>query len=429
MSLFSSRRTDNSDGLPTSSESSPSTIVKRDDQGGTSFTSVTVTSPPVNLTDAATKEYVDNASAGIIGIATSDSIPDTLVKRDGAASSAFAKVSISNAPVSGTDAANKAYVDNFMQGMIWKEGCDYKTVAPLPAYTKSGVQPGVTYTANANGVLVVDSMTPNTGDRILLDQTITDPMDGGIFTVSNPGSASTPWVLTRALDAYTLKQGTSTHLRSGASAGGSAYVLTNETVLVGADAQSWVKLTDSGTSANIANSLVMRGALGEFSAGTVTVDTVQCTGAASANSITTNGITVGNADQPGSLAVSGNATAYNYTPATDTIPQSSPFLLLKGKIYNTTLPNSRYMTGGIQVNSVTQNTDPTTQVDRSLVAQLPATHARGLLPLAVDRSRLLLAFECCLSHPIARFQCSLSMPAFKRSLSTPAFGNIRYCHA
>jgi hypothetical protein len=215
---------------------------------------------------------VDNASSGIIGIATSDSIPDTLVKRDGAAASAFASLSISNAPVSGTDAANKAYVDNFMQGMIWKEGCDYKTVAPLPAYTKSGVQPGVTYTANANGVLVVDSMTPNTGDRILLDQTITDPMDGGIFTVSNPGSASAPWVLTRALDAYTLKQGTSTHLRSGSSAGGSAYVLTNESVLVGADAQNWVKLTDSGTSANIANSLVMRGAAGEFSAGAVSVD-------------------------------------------------------------------------------------------------------------------------------------------------------------
>ena len=202
---------------------------------------------------ASSRRRVDNADASLTSSPT------------------FSSVTVTSSPVSATDATNKAYVDNFMQGMVWKEGTDYKTVAPLPAYTKSGVQPGVTYTANANGVLIIDSMNPKAGDRILLDQTITDPVDCGIFTVSDPGSASTPWVMTRALDAYTLIQGTATALPPGSSAGGSAYVLTNETVLVGTDAQNWVKLTESGTSDNIANSLVRRGALGEFSAGVITV--------------------------------------------------------------------------------------------------------------------------------------------------------------
>jgi hypothetical protein len=325
-----------------------------------------VTTPQLLDYNFASKLYVDSVSSQYsdtkqtVNEATSTDVASTLVKRDGSGQFSASQIILDSPPTQNSHATTKSYVDAFASGITYKEACDYKTVGPLPSYTKNGVQPAIVYTADANGILTIDGTNVSNGDRILLDQSISNPSDAGIFVVTDAGSASTPWILTRSDDTQTMIQGTVTYVLAGATALNSQYAMLTNNVIVGTTSQNWAKLSDAGSSSNVPNSLVRRGATGEFSAGTVTVDTVQCTGAASANSITTNGITVGNADQPGSLAVSGPATIYNYTPATDTTPQSSPFLLLKGKIYNTTLPNSRYMTGGIQVNSVTQNTDPTT---------------------------------------------------------------------
>lgn len=73
----------------------------------------------------------------------------------------------------------------------------------LPAASGSGSGPGKTLTALANGALSVDGIAVSTGDRLLLNNAATGGVpsaDLGIYVVTNPGSAGTKYILTRATD-------------------------------------------------------------------------------------------------------------------------------------------------------------------------------------------------------------------------------------
>jgi hypothetical protein len=59
---------------------------------------------------------------------------------------------------------------------------------------------GATLTATSNGALVVDGYTPALNDRILVKDEFADQTRQGIYVVSQTGSLSTPYVLTRADD-------------------------------------------------------------------------------------------------------------------------------------------------------------------------------------------------------------------------------------
>lgn len=78
------------------------------------------------------------------------------------------------------------------------------TNAVLPAYTAAGIGPGKTLTASANGALTVDTVAVALGDRILVKN---EAQNNGIYVVTAPGSAGTPWVLTRATDFDTAATG------------------------------------------------------------------------------------------------------------------------------------------------------------------------------------------------------------------------------
>lgn len=75
--------------------------------------------------------------------------------------------------------------------------------AEIPAYTYTsvGAGPGDFITANANGVLSIDGGSPAVNDRVVLVDNFNDVF--GTFTVTDVGSVSTPWVLTRATDTDT----------------------------------------------------------------------------------------------------------------------------------------------------------------------------------------------------------------------------------
>lgn len=81
------------------------------------------------------------------------------------------------------------------------------TAGLLPsAIGVSGPGPGRTITAQANGVLpAIDGVTLLVGDRLLVNQLDVGGFmltsDFGIYTVTSLGSVSTPWALTRAIDA------------------------------------------------------------------------------------------------------------------------------------------------------------------------------------------------------------------------------------
>ena len=108
---------------------------------------------------------------------------------------------ISTSPVNGTDIVNKAYADSIASGINFHQSVRLATAAALPANTynngTSGV--GATLTANANGALTVDGVAAVAGNRILVKNEVTGA-NNGVYTVTQVGNGSTPYILTRATD-------------------------------------------------------------------------------------------------------------------------------------------------------------------------------------------------------------------------------------
>ena len=115
---------------------------------------------------------------------------------------------ISTAPTSNTDIVNKQYADAIASGIHFHEAVDLATTAALPANTynngTSGV--GATLTANANGALSVDSTLTVVANRVLVKNEVTQA-NNGVYTVTQVGSAGTPYILTRATDFDTAGTG------------------------------------------------------------------------------------------------------------------------------------------------------------------------------------------------------------------------------
>jgi hypothetical protein len=108
---------------------------------------------------------------------------------------------ITTAPTSGNDIVNKTYADAIASGIHFHEAVNLATTAALPANTynngTSGV--GATLTGNANGALSVDSTLTTVTERILVKNEAASA-NNGVYTVTQVGSAGTPYILTRATD-------------------------------------------------------------------------------------------------------------------------------------------------------------------------------------------------------------------------------------
>jgi len=106
-------------------------------------------------------------------------------------------------PVNNQDAATKQYVDSVAQGLDPKASVTYASTTALPAYSynngASGV--GATITATGNGALTLDGGTPSINSRVLIkNETGANDPYNGIYLVTNPGSVSSVFVLTRTTD-------------------------------------------------------------------------------------------------------------------------------------------------------------------------------------------------------------------------------------
>lgn len=108
---------------------------------------------------------------------------------------------VTTAPASGTDIVNKIYADSIASGINFHQSVRLATVTALPANTynngTSGV--GATLTANANGALSIDSVAVVAGNRVLVKNEATQA-NNGVYTVTQTGDGSTPYILTRATD-------------------------------------------------------------------------------------------------------------------------------------------------------------------------------------------------------------------------------------
>lgn len=119
---------------------------------------------------------------------------------------------ITTAPSANDDIVNKFYADSIASGVNFHQACNYATTAALAANTynngSSGV--GATLTANANGTLTIDGYTFVSGDvgkRILVKNEATGA-NNGIYTLTQAGTVSLPYILTRATDFDSSGSGT-----------------------------------------------------------------------------------------------------------------------------------------------------------------------------------------------------------------------------
>lgn len=199
---------------------------------------------------------------------------------------------VSTAPTSGNEIANKTYVDT-----IAAEGVHYHAPVRLESpntagnlnatYNNGTAGVGATLTnAGTQVALTIDGVATNVNDRVLIYNQ-TNAYENGIYTVTDVGSGSTNWVLTRATDADTyapsdpnsLGQGDAFFVQAGNTGAGETYVCnTVGTITFGTTAITFVQvssaqiysagtgLTLTGTQFSITNTGVTAGSYGSASA-------------------------------------------------------------------------------------------------------------------------------------------------------------------
>jgi hypothetical protein len=141
--------------------------------------------------------------------------------------------SISTAPASNSDIANKQYVDTVASsGIHYHQPVRVESPINLNAtYNNGTAGVGATLTnAGTQAALVIDGVTVSVADRVLVYEQ-TDETQNGIYVVTSVGSGSTNWVLTRSSDADTfvnaspngLSEGSTVFVQQGTTGAGETY--------------------------------------------------------------------------------------------------------------------------------------------------------------------------------------------------------------
>ena len=136
-------------------------------------------------------------------------------------------------PVDPQDAVTKTYVDTLVaSGIHFHEPVRVESPINLVAtYNNGTAGVGATLTnSGTQAALVIDGITMLVADRVLIYEQ-TDETQNGIYVVSDVGSASTNWILTRATDADTyvinsaagLSEGSSVYVQEGVTGAGELY--------------------------------------------------------------------------------------------------------------------------------------------------------------------------------------------------------------
>jgi hypothetical protein len=190
-------------GTTTITGTYPNFTISSADQFQGTVTSVGGTGTVSGLTLSGTVTGSGNLTLGgaITGFATSGANTNLT-------SVALTTGTISTTPTNNTDIVNKQYADAIASGIHFHEAVSLATTAALPANTynngSSGV--GATLTGNANGALSVDSTLTVVAERILVKNEAAGA-NNGVYTVTQVGTAGTPYILTRATDFNTVGTG------------------------------------------------------------------------------------------------------------------------------------------------------------------------------------------------------------------------------
>ena len=190
-----------------------------------------------------TNAYTDAEKTKLAGIETSADVTDTAnVTAAGALMTTGGTMTgnlILNAdPTASLQAATKSYVDTIAAaGVHYHSPVRVEAPSNLTATYNNGTS-GVGATLTNSGTqaaLTIDGITLSTSDRVLVYNQ-TNPAHNGIYTVTNTGSGSTNWVLTRATDADSygvsdpdaLGQGDAFFVKEGDTGAGELYIMNTE---------------------------------------------------------------------------------------------------------------------------------------------------------------------------------------------------------
>lgn len=152
----------------------------------------------------------------------------------------------------------------------WKRSVRFASTANLAASRVGNV-----LTANANGVLSVDGISPVVDERGLVKNQ-TAGADNGIYDVTDIGSATTPWVMTRSTDfdrSCDITSGLIVSVSEGTTNADTVWMLTtNETIYLNTTSLAFSQLTSSFTT------LVLASATATSSVTNTTTETTLTTG-------------------------------------------------------------------------------------------------------------------------------------------------------
>jgi hypothetical protein len=160
-------------------------------------------------------------------------------------------VTLNADPSQPLQAATKQYVDDVAQGLHIHPSSVTATTSNLTATYSNGTS-GVGATLTNSGTqaaLVIDGITLNTNDRVLVKNQ-TSQLQNGIYTVTDIGSVSTNWVLTRATDmdqSAEVDGGDFTFVTGGTVNDNTGWVQTSTGVTIGTDAIVWQQFSGAGT--------------------------------------------------------------------------------------------------------------------------------------------------------------------------------------
>ena len=163
---------------------------------------------------------------------------------------------ISTAPASNNDIVNKAYVDTLAaSGIHFHQPVRVESPINLNAtYNNGTAGVGATLTnAGTQAALVIDGVTVSVADRVLVYEQTTQTQNG-IYVVTDVGSVSTNWILTRSSDADTyvinsangLSEGSTVFVQQGTTGAGETYTCnTSGTITFGTTAITFVQISNS----------------------------------------------------------------------------------------------------------------------------------------------------------------------------------------
>ena len=163
---------------------------------------------------------------------------------------------VSTTPTSNTDLVNKLYVDTLVSsGIHFHTPVRVESPINLNAtYNNGTAGVGATLTnAGTQAALVIDGVTVSVNDRVLVYQQTTQTQNG-IYTVTNVGSGSTNWVLTRATDADSyvidspngLSEGSTVFVQQGTTGAGETYTCnTTGTITFGTTNITFVQISSA----------------------------------------------------------------------------------------------------------------------------------------------------------------------------------------